>query len=358
MGEFILVNHEKLKEFCNIVFIHIGIEKEKAEIISDLLVVSDLRGVASHGVMRLPVYAKKALRGSINPKASLIKLSELSSVILYDGENGFGQINSILAMRECVKKSENTGACFSVIKNSNNFGAAGLVALEAARHGKIGIVFSNASPTMVPFGGSTPLLGTNPIAIAIPTMKLFPIVLDMATSAVARDKIKVYAVMNKEIPIGWALDKEGKNTTDPKAAWEGFMLPMAGAKGYGLAVMVDILTGVLSGGAMGHEIKKIYDESGQGVSHFLGAINIEPFIPYVDFQDRLLKYYEYIKSSPPADGFEKVYLPGELEYEIEKKRVLEGVPIPYSVMQEIKDLSKELGIETDFFNNSSYAVSG
>jgi LDH2 family malate/lactate/ureidoglycolate dehydrogenase len=351
MSKFELVNSKKLKEFCNNVFTNIGIEKEKAQIISDLLVDSDLRGIASHGVMRLPVYAKKAIRGSINAKASLNKLSELGSVILYDGENGFGQINAILAMRECVKKSEDTGACFSVIRNSNNFGAAGLVAMEAAKHGKIGLVFSNASPTMVPFGGSTPLLGTNPIAIAIPTRKPFPIVLDMATSAVARDKIRVYAKLNKEIPLGWAVDKEGKNTTNPKLAWEGFMLPMAGPKGYGLAVMVDILTGVLSGGAMGHDIKKIYDESGQDASHFVGTINIDAFIPYEQFQNRLEKYYEYIKSSPPGEGFEKVYLPGELEYDSEQKRLIEGIPIPHSVIDELKEIASELGIEFNILNS-------
>ena len=250
---------DDLRKFAREVLTRVGVPSDHAAMTANSLVEADQRGVHTHGLAYLPVYVQRLMAGGINPAPAIRLVSERPSTALIDGDNGLGQVVGVQAIQLAINKAREHGAGLVGVRNSNHFGAAAHYAMAAAREGMIGLAMSNIGPTMAPWGGITPCYGNNPISYAVPTGEA-AIVLDMATSVVSRGRISAAAARGETIPLGWACDREGRPTQDPNLALEGLLLPVGGYKGYGIALLIDILSGVLTGGAFG-----------QGVG------NLEPF---------------------------------------------------------------------------------
>jgi len=236
------------------------------------------------------------------------------------------------------------------VKNSNHFGAAAYYAMRAIGDQCIGLSITNAPPTMAPWGGKTPFFGTNPFAIAIPAGKERPIVLDMATSVTARGKIILAAKKGEPIPSGLAIDPEGRPTTDAHAALEGAVLPFGGHKGYGISLLVDILSGLMTGATFAPRVGGLYDNPNgiQNLGHGFAAILIESFIPFREFTKRMDQYIQEVRNAPRAMGVERIYLPGEIEFEMRDQNMKEGIPLPELTVKELKTLGTRLGAPWPF----------
>lgn len=337
-----------LKEFCVEVLKQVGVPSDHAYTVAESLVEANLRGVDSHGVILLPRYIKRIKLGLMNPEVVLKVVRDSGAIAVIDGYNGLGQVIATKAMEIGIGKAKEHGVGVVGVRNSNHFGMAAYIAMQALESDMIGIVFSNAAPSMAPWGGTRPLFGTNPLAIAVPT-DTESIVLDMALGIVARGKIRAAAREEKKIPKEWALDEHGKPTTDPKEALKGSVLPIAGPKGYALALMVDVLSGVLTGSFFADTISSVHEAGGvTHVGHLVEAINIESFMPVKEFKDRMGEIRSKVKGSRLADGVNKIYLPGEIEFDKKKERLELGIPLSEAEQQQLKELAEELGVEKQF----------
>jgi len=349
---------ERLKSFCAAILERVGVPSAHASIVADSLVEANLRGVDTHGVILLPRYVKRIRLGLMNPKAAPKIVRDSGAVAIVDGDNGLGQVAATKAVEIGVEKADRYGVGAVGVRNSNHFGMAAYIALQAIKFDMIGIVLSNAAPSIAPWGGARPLFGTNPIAIAIPTGHE-PIVLDMALGVVARGKIRAAAREGKSIPEGWALDEHGQPTTDPHAALKGSVLPIAGPKGYGMALMVDVLAGVLTGSSFADGISSVHERGGAtGVGHFVQVVNIKSFMPIDAFRARIAALASKVHQSPLAKGVARVYLPGEIEAAVKKERLQSGVPLSKMQQEELVELAKELGIKTRFLSKIGLERSG
>ncbi|MHA2067560.1 MAG: Ldh family oxidoreductase, partial [Candidatus Thorarchaeota archaeon] len=305
---------DEIKRVCIDVLKEVGLTIEDAHTVVDCLIEADLCGISTHGVFRLPNYIEKLEKGLINANPKIEVLRSTPSTAVLDGGCGFGQVVGTRAMDLAIEKAKETGIGMVSVFNSNHFGMAAYFSMYALSQDMIGVAMSNANPGMAPFGGMEKELGTNPLSVAIPAKEHDPVVLDLAMSKVARGKIRLAAKRKERIPEGWAIDKSGHPTEDPESAIEGALLPFGGPKGSGLAIVIDILTGVLSGGAIGKEVGSMYDlDRKSDVVHTMLAIDIASFIPVDDFMDRVGSLIQRFKSSSPAPGVEKVYLPGMIE---------------------------------------------
>lgn len=343
----IKVSYLNLYNFCMSCFIKIGVSEKHSKILSDTLVKANLRGVDSHGVLRLPGYIERVMRGLINYQENVKIINKNLSISLIDGENNFGQIVTYYGMKEAIQKADRkeTGIGFVGISHTNHMGMAAYYAMMAAEKGMIGIAMSNSPSTVVPWGGAQPILGTNPIAIAIPAGREYPIILDMATSLVARGKIRLALDNKQEIPLGWALDLEGNPTADPKKAIKGALLPFGGPKGYAISLIIQIFSSILTNSAREMNIKSMYDFSGKSeIGIFLGAIKVDCFISREIYNYEIDELIKRIKISKLAKGNEKIYLPGEIEFEQQKKREKEGIPLSKTLYNDLKLISSNLGI--------------
>lgn len=351
--EEVFVGVNNLKEFVSGIFQKIGVKKKYADITADILVAADRRGIDSHGVQRLKRYVLDIKGGRIIPNNGPKILKETPVSLLVDGQAGLGQVIGYLTMEKVIKKAKKKGMCFAAVKNSNHYGIAAYYAMMALPHNLIGISLTNAAPLVIPTFGKDMVFGTNPLSIAVPAKNEKPFVLDMATSTVPRGKLEVYARMGKKIPKTWATDENGNPTDDPERVLKnllerkgGGLLPLGGAeeedgghKGYGLAVAVDILSGVLSGGAYG---LYVYKEKYPNVCHFFGAINPEIFIPLDEFKEKMDDYIRMLKNSPKRAGKDRIYVHGEKEFEKEEE-YKERVPLLKNVYDEIVGIAKEVG---------------
>jgi LDH2 family malate/lactate/ureidoglycolate dehydrogenase len=254
-------------------------------------------------------------------------------------------------MKLAIEKAAKTGIAVVSVKNSNHFGASAFYAMQAVEQGMIGFAATNAGPTMAPTGGREGRLGNNAAAIAVPAGNFPPLVLDMATGAVAWGKIFVAQQEKRKIPTTWALDKNGVPTDDPNAAaHQGLIQPFGGYKGYGLSLLIDILTGVLSGGGFSTHVRTLYKEieTPSQVAHMCAALRVEAFMPLSEFQQRMDAIIELMRSCPKAPGVERIFVPGEIEYETEKRRHAEGIPINPDLQAELTTLAAELGVKAPF----------
>jgi len=244
--------------------------------------------------------------------------------------------------------AEKTGVAVVSVKNSNHFGASAFYALQALEQGMIGFAATNAGPTMAPTGGREGRLGNNAMAVAVPAGKCPPLVLDMATGAAAWGKIFLARQEKRVIPLTWALDKNGLPTDDPNAAADqGLIQPFGGYKGYGLSLLLDILTGVLSGGGFSTQVRTLYQEVGTPaqVAHTCAALRIEAFMPLAQFRQRMDEIIERMRSCPAASGAGPILVPGEIERETEERRKVEGIPLNAELQKEIRTLGEELGVQ-------------
>lgn len=340
-----LVNHEKLNDFCRAVLAQ-SLPGDEAKMVADNLIDAELLGVRSHGVSRLPDYLKRMEDGLVERQTKLTQTNETATTILYNAANGWGQVAGTQAMNDAIEKALDYGTGFAGVSDSNHFGTASYYARIAAKRGCIGIVMTNASAMMVPFGSKEPSLGTNPISIAVPTGEgKEPVLLDMATSNVARGKILLAKKKGQSIPEGWAITKDGKQTTDPIEALEGFVLPL-GPKGSGLAIMVDILSGVLTGALFGKKIPRMYeDNEPQLIGHFFGAISVEAFMDASLFYQRIQEKVDETVNSAPAEGFDRVYMPGEIELDRKKQQENQGITLSEEIYKELTQAGVQYGVD-------------
>jgi LDH2 family malate/lactate/ureidoglycolate dehydrogenase len=336
-----------LREFTTRLFQNTGLSSDEAACLAESLVLANMRGVDSHGLMRLRTYATRVKRGVVKPGVTPRVVREAPAFVAFDGGNGNGMWVARQVMDRCIERARESGACFATVNNGNHFGIAASFTEQAARAGMIGIAMSNAGPTMVPTGGRKPLLGANPLSIAIPAGKFPPLVLDMATSTVAQGKIILAAKEGKpSIPSDWAVDPEGNPTTDPNLALKGAMLPFGGAKGYGLALIIDILVGVLSGAMTSAHTKSFWKdfENPQNLGFFLGAWNIAIVMSLTEFLPRMDALLAEMKACPPAPGHAEVFYPGEIEHRREQASLRDGVPLGPAVVEDLTKLGEEFGV--------------
>lgn len=327
----------QLREKSTKALLSLGVAPEEAETVVDSLLDAEIRGVASHGMIRLPAYADRIKKGIINVRPN-IRLNRTGSVLTVDGDNGLGQVVTFSALKKCMEIADETGSACALIKNSNHFGTAGFYSRLAAEKGYIALVASNASANMPPFGGIQPMLGTNPFAVSFPAGRYDNFTIDIAMSAVAKGKIRIYASEGREIPIGWAMDAEGNDTTDPEKAIAGGLLPMGGHKGYGLAMVVDMLCGVLGGAKLSYESESMFSAGAvAGTGHFIWLLRIESIMPIEAFTARVEDWFERIKNTPTRPGVPEILIPGELE----NRKAAEGaaeLQVSEKIMAEINDL--------------------
>ena len=339
---------------CQVLLEQAGVPGDQAAQIAEIVVEADLRGIESHGVLRLPAYIHRARAGTMTAATHVHILRERGAAVLFDAQHGFGQIAGVRAMQEAIARARQYGTAFVGVRNAGHFGVAAYYAMLALPHKMIGIVSANAAPSMAAWGGTTPLLGTNPICVAIPTGGEVDIVLDMASSVVARGKIRLAASTGARLPLGWALDNQGLPTEDPAAAMKGTLLPIGGPKGYGLALVIDILSGVLTGADFGPHIPSVHD-SGSPVSagFAVQALDISAFAEVEDFERDLQSLIAEIHASPRAASCDRIYLPGEIEWLKKQERLQRGIPVPESLLRELRKLAAELDVSVDWLASIS-----
>lgn len=345
MNQLVRVKAEDLFEFCLNALKCVGVREEDARIIADNIILANLRGVDSHGVVRLPSYIKRVAKGLINPLGPIEIVKDQGCTALIDAHNNFGQVAAMRATYLAAEKARKYGVAVIGVRNANHFGMAAHYALKLTEQKLIGIVLSNAPPAIAPYGGKIPMLGTNPICIGFPINMNRSIILDMAVTEAARGKIKLAALKGEKIPEGWAFDEEGNPTTDPKAALKGSLAPIGGPKGYGLALSVDILCGVLTGSAFGQKVKALDDYSGPSrTGFFIEAIDVEFFRPYEEYQNCIAEYIKNIKGCPRIKGIDEILLPGEREEKETELRKKFGIPLDNETLHLLKNLAKDLNI--------------
>ena len=335
----------ELERFVTDVLCALNMARDEAEVVARAMADADLRGVYTHGVAQLPGYVEQLRSGGFNPRPKIKVLSETASTALVEGDGGMGHLVGVRAMEVAIPKARETGTAWVGVRGSRHWGAAAYYATLALEYDMIGLALTvGVGNCMVPWGGLDVIVGNNPLAIAVPAAKEPPVVLDMATSVMARGKVAIAAKNKEQIPLGWALDKDGKPTTDAVAAYEGSMLPIGGYKGYGLSVIVALLTGGLTGGAIGSELKGFFDLPCNN-AHLVGAIRIDSFMPAAKFRARVDWYVRELKQSRRAEGIKRIYVPGEIEYETAQRQLREGITLRPVVEQEVIALAHRLGVQ-------------
>jgi L-2-hydroxycarboxylate dehydrogenase (NAD+) len=352
---------EQLREFSTRVFLHFGVREADARLAADILATSDLRGIDSHGVARLHTYYDMLAFGGINPRPKVRVVRETPSTATVDGDNGLGLVVGPWANALAMEKALAVGSGWVSVSNTNHFGIAGYYPLQALKRDLIGWAMTNSSKLVAPIWGAKRMLGTNPIAIAFPGLEEPPIVIDLATSAVAYGKIEMAMRKGRPLDDGWAVDRTGAATNDPHAMIEGgALLPLGGDrthgghKGYCLSAMVDILSGALSGGNWGPFVppfalrQEIPTRSvGKGIGHFFGALRIDGFIEPDEFKRQIDEWIRVFRATRPAPGTNGPLIPGDPEREAELVRSKQGIPLVPAVVVDLRDIAEQTGIPFD-----------
>ena len=334
-----IMNLFKIKKIIKNIFIKFGLNKEHALICSDAIINAELVNAHSHGLARLKMYCDRIEKNVINPKPKFKKRKISQSITHIDADNSIGFVAADIGIKEAIKNAKKTGIGLVGIKNSGHYGLSGYYAEMAVKKNLIVFCFTNAPPAIAPHGAKKSLFGTNPICFGAPTSNKIPFILDTSVSVINRGKIRVAAKNKKEIPEGVALDKFGNPTTDPKKALEGVQLPIGGFRGSGLAWMVDILSGVITGAHHGGKVKDPFDDfSGpQNVGHLF--LTIKPNLFLVDYKKRINENIRRIKKLPKIRGVKKILYPGQNKYSRYKKNIRKKIKISKKVSEEIKFLS-------------------
>lgn len=339
---------EDLELFATDLFVRVGVSVEDAALTAGSLIEANLRGVDTHGVTRVLVpYIRRLQAGVTNPRTAIAILHDAPSAALVDGKNSIGQVVAAHAMRLAIAKAKETGSAWVGATHSNHFGTAAFYALMAVEQDLIGIVMTNGIASVAPTGGRAPMLSTNPIAFALPAGQEPPVVVDMATSVVARGRIMLYDKQGLPLPDGWALDESGRPTTDAAVALRGTLLPFGGYKGYALSLVVDLLCGVMTGALFGsHFFGSLAEdmEHPMDVGHVFGVIDPARFLPLPVFKARMDQALGELRASPPAEGSRGVLIPGDIERQERERRLRDGIPLPDVVINDFRQLSEEFGV--------------
>jgi LDH2 family malate/lactate/ureidoglycolate dehydrogenase len=354
-----IVSESTLRAFTKNIFLAMGCSQEHAALAADVLLLSDLRGIDSHGVARLTGYVRLWEKQRINATPNIKIVHETPTTATVDGDAGLGLVVAPFAMQIAIEKAEKYGSGWVSVRNSNHFGIAGYHGLMAVEKDMIGFAMTNASPLVAPTFSNERLLGTNPMCYAFPAGKYPPVIVDMATSAAANGKLEIAQRLGKQVPEGWIQDKQGNYTTDPHALKTGGSLLPLGSdrehgshKGFGLSATVDILSAVLSGANYGPWVPPFVafldppnDPVGQGIGHFLGAMRVDGFRPVDEFKSHLDNWIERFKSASTIYPDQKVIIPGEPELEAYTNRLKNGIPLVDAVANDLNELAKKLGVE-------------
>ncbi|WP_245850724.1 Ldh family oxidoreductase [Paenibacillus herberti] len=336
---------EQLTEFGKEVLMGLGMAEGDALIAADSLVRADLEGNESHGISRLPIYVKRMKEGRISAVAN-INFEQLGSILRVDGNNGLGQVVAYRAIEQAIPLARESGMIGIFVRNSNHFGTAAYFCQQVCKQGMALIAMTNSPPGIAPWGGKKAFLGTNPLAFGFPSRSGPPVIIDMSSSVVARGKIILANKTGESIPQGWAMDENGVETVNPAAALRGAVLPLGGAKGYALALAIEMMCGVLSGAAYGPHVNNLYrdEDPPANVGHSFILMDIAKWMDmddYFDLSDQLLRE---MKESPKASGTDEIFYPGERRSKEHTKRSGAGLTVPLEVVGELKRLGEEAGI--------------
>lgn len=338
---------ERLIDFAAAVYSTLGVPDPEARLLADTLVQADLWGHQSHGVLRLSWYAKRIESGAMKAKIHPEFVVDAGALAVIDGHDGIGQVLTATAAREAVRRAKAHGVGAVALRNSNHFGTAMYYTLMAAREGCVAFLSTNASPAMAPWGGRKKAVGNNPWSIAAPAGSYAPMVLDIANTGVARGKVYLAKQKGLPIPLGWALNAAGEPTTDAREAIDGIILPMAGHKGYAIAMMIDVLSGVLTGSAFGSGVKGPYQfDQRSGCGQLMIALDITAFQPLAQFDARMEELIQEIKSVPLAKGFEEIFYPGELEARNEQENRKRGLFLPDDTLTDLTAIAQSKGLQS------------
>lgn len=320
-----------------------GLPSYDAGVVAESLVYANLRGVDSHGVTRVPIYVERLRQGIVEARPEIEIVSEQGGALLLSGGNGMGAVVMSRALDIALERLPMARSLSVAVRNSNHYGTGAFYAARAAANGAAMFLYGNAPATMAAWGGTSRLLGTNPYTFAVPTGRDESLVLDMATSVVARGKIIQAAQGDEEIPLGWALDLNGTPTTTAKQALAGSVLPFGGPKGYGIALMVEVMAGVLAGAQVGPEIGDLYDEleRPQGVGAFFNLVDISALMPVEEFTRRIESLISQVKSTGSKEQGSEVLFPGEIEARTSQRRARDGIPLPDHVVAALDELAPD-----------------
>ena len=345
------INYEKTRTFCEHVFKGYGFSEEESRIITDVFLFADLCGIESHGMQRLNRYHYEITSGMVNVHAVPVIVKETPVSAVIDGNDAMGQLMGVKAMQLAIEKAKKSGIGIVSVRNSNHYGCAGYYANMAMREGMIGISMTNTESIMVPTFGKKAMIGTNPIAFSIPADPI-PFTFDSATTVVPRGKLEVYAKRDGKIRNGWAVDENGQESTDAERVLNniigklgGGILPLGGAgeensgyKGYGLGMIVSIMTGILSGGATDNYVYKT--GHGSGIAHFFMAIDLDLFGDKEEVRKRVSTFMQEVRDSDKADGQDHIYTHGEKEFLAKDKILSEGIPVQEKTYEELKQIAE------------------
>ncbi len=357
-SEYVRVDHEALREFARKIFTASGLSSDDAWVVADVLVTADLMGISSHGVQRVRRYVDGLLTRCVNPRPEVRVVRDRGATALLDADNGLGHIAGVKAMEIAVDKARSYGASIVLVKKSHHYGIAGYYALKAVEKGFIGISATNSEPLVAYVNTVGRTLGTNPIAIGIPRRSPPPILFDAATAVVPVGKIEMYARLGREIPEGWALDAEGRMLSGDASrvlseirAGRAAILPLGGLgeelgghKGSGLAFVVDVISGVLSGAAWGYHVGYTVGVAPANVGHAFAAIDVEAFMPREEFYERIETFIREIKSLKKHPDADRIWIPGEKAWRTMATRLRIGIPIHVRVCEELNSVAEKLGL--------------
>jgi len=340
-----IFSEKRLRDFCRQCFQKSGLSREDAEFTADTLVRAEMMGVGSHGVVRLPFYCRRLMDGGTRTNPEMKILVDRPAMLLIDGDNGLGQVIGIKTMKQVLERAKTSGICFAGVKNSCHFGMAGYYAMLALPEDMVGVAASNAPPVMTAWGGSKAAMGNNPLAIAVPTAKEYPLVLDISMSVVAGGKVRLAAVNKERIPLGWILDAQGRPTDNPGDFFPGGTLLPWGHKGFGLAIMIEVLTGALTGAGILGEMGLWFKDTSTPINngHFFMALDVKAFCDPGAFKSRVDRMIDELKRSPLSEGSKGIFMPGEIEFLKEKACREDGIPVPTEVLKSLNQFASEVG---------------
>lgn len=339
---------QQLEDFTARAFREVGISDPEARSIAELMVRADLQGSDGHGVFRLPQYIRRIRGGAVNVKPRITVAREAAGMALVDGDNGMGHLVMRYATEKAIEKARTAGVAWVGVKWSNHAGPASLYAAMPAARDMIGLYLAVGNANHLPaWGGLDMLLSTNPIAVALPAGEEPAIVLDMATTVAAYGKVKTKAQRGETMPEGWMMDREGRPLTDPRRANEGFLLPIGGYKGYGLALVFGLLAGTLNGAAMGRDVVDFNadDTTPTNTGHVIVAIDVAAFQPVADFRQSVDALVRDLRASRRLPGVDRIRLPGEGSHAARADRMQHGIPLPAPLVASLAQLATELRIQ-------------
>ncbi len=344
----IRVGHAALRDLVRDIYASAAVPPEDAALLADTLVQADLWGHQSHGVLRTGWYLARLHSGAMKARTEIRYVVDAGSVAVIDGADGVGQVVAKHAAEDVIRRAKAHGVAAVAVRDSNHFGTCMYYTRMAAEQGCVMMLTTNGGPAIAPWGGRKKLIGTNPWSVSAPSGAHPPFMMDMANTGVARGKIYLARQRRESIPEGWALDAEGVPTTDAQAAIDGIILPMAGHKGYAIALVVDMLSGVLSGSSFLSGVNGPYKaDLKSGAGHFFTAFNIEAFQPLAEFHRRMEAFIAEIKSVPLAQGVEEIFYPGEMEARSDARLRVAGIELPEDTFDDLARIATTVGLSPE-----------